>query len=76
VQPPPLVLGWPLVNAVWIPASDTRTGDCWRESLDQTWAHRVTRKPGADGRVRLEYDDGFESGFIELAPSDAIQVIR
>jgi hypothetical protein len=64
------------VIAVWIPASDTRTGDCWRESLDQTWAHRVTRKPGADGRVRLEYDDGFESGFIELAPSDAIQVIR
>ena len=65
-----------MVNAVWIPASQTRTGDCWRASLDQTYAHRVTRKAGQDGRIRLEYDDGFDHGYIELDPRDAVLVVR
>lgn len=66
------------MNAVWIPASQARTGDCWRASLDQTYALRVERKTMPDGRVRLEYNDEVagEYGFIELEPQTAILVVR
>ena len=70
------------MNAVWVPAAQAKTGDCWRASLDQCYALRVTVTAAPDpdlakaGWVRLAFDDGEENGYQDFAPTTAILVIR